>query len=76
VTFVDDFLRKVSVYFLKKKSDVFITFKHWKALFENQTRKKILRLRINNMEFCGGEFNKFCEDECIARHQTVSHTSQ
>jgi hypothetical protein len=25
VTFIDDFSRKVSVYFLKKKSDVFIT---------------------------------------------------
>jgi len=25
------------VYFLKKKSDVFVTFKPCKALFENQT---------------------------------------
>jgi hypothetical protein len=29
------------VYFLKKKSDVFVTFKQWKALIENQTGKKI-----------------------------------
>jgi transposase InsO family protein len=65
------------VYFLKKKSDVFVTFKQWKTLIENQTRKKIKRLRIDNgMEFCGGEFNKFCKDEGIAKHRTVSHTPQ
>jgi len=60
------------VYFLKKKSDVFVTFKQLKALIENQTRKKIKRLITNNnMEFCGGEF---CKDEGIARHRTISHT--
>ena len=29
VTFIDDFNRKVWVYFLKHKSDVFATFKMW-----------------------------------------------
>jgi hypothetical protein len=28
------------------------------------------------MEFCGVEFNKFCKDEGIAGHHTVSHTPQ
>jgi UDP:flavonoid glycosyltransferase YjiC (YdhE family) len=28
------------------------------------------------MEFCGGEFNKFCKDKGIARHRTISHTPQ
>jgi hypothetical protein len=77
VSFIDDYSRKVWVYFLKKKSDVFVTFKQWKTLIENQTGKKIKRLRTDNgMEFCGGEFNKFCKDEGIARHRTVSHTPQ
>ena len=31
VTFIDDFSRKVWVYFLKHKSDVFANFKKWKA---------------------------------------------
>ena len=58
LTFIDDYYRKVWVYFLKQKSDVFITFKQWKALIENQTSKKIKRLRTNNgMEFCGNEFD-------------------
>jgi hypothetical protein len=65
------------VYFLKKKSDVFITFKQWKTLIENQTGKKMKRLKTNNsMEFYGGKFNKFCKDEGIARHRMVSHTPQ
>ena len=31
VTFIDDSIRKIWVYFLKNKSDVFATFKKWKA---------------------------------------------
>ena len=31
ITFIDDSSRKVWVYFLKNKSDVFETFKKWKA---------------------------------------------
>jgi transposase InsO family protein len=56
---------------------LFVTFKQWKALIENQTGKKIKRLRSDKgMEFCGGEFNKFCKDEGITRHRAVSHTPQ
>jgi IS30 family transposase len=65
------------VYFLKKKSDVFVTFKQWKTLIENQTGKKLKRLRTDNgMEFCGGKFNKFYKDEGITSHRTASHTPQ
>ena len=62
---------------LKQKSEVFKVFKQWKALVENQTGKKIKRLRTDNgMEFCSSEFDEFCRDEGIARHQTVHHTPQ
>ncbi|XP_069152815.1 uncharacterized protein [Solanum lycopersicum] len=40
VTFIDDFSKKVWVYFLKHKSDVFATFKKWKAEVENQIKKR------------------------------------
>ena len=61
LTFIDDFSRKVWVYFLKHKNDVFHTFKKWKALIENQTDKKIKRLIIDNgSEFCEGQFNELC----------------
>ena len=32
ITFIDDSIKKVWVYFLKNKSDVFETFKKWKAM--------------------------------------------
>ena len=37
VTFIDDATRKTWVYCIKRKSDVFYTFKKWKALVENET---------------------------------------
>ncbi|KAG9446280.1 hypothetical protein H6P81_012408 [Aristolochia fimbriata] len=77
LTFIDDFSRKVWVYFLKAKSDVCTVFKKWKCMIEKQTGKQIKRLRIDNgLEFCSREFDKFCEDEGIVRHRTVRHTPQ
>ncbi|KAE8731332.1 Detected protein of unknown function [Hibiscus syriacus] len=37
VTFIDESTRKVWVYFLKKKSEVFDTFRKWKDVVENET---------------------------------------
>ena len=48
VTFIDDFSRKVWVYFIKQKSKVFAKFKIWKAEVENQTGRKIKYLRSDN----------------------------
>ena len=36
VSFIDDYSRKVWIYFMKHKSDVFDIFKKWKAKVENQ----------------------------------------
>ncbi|GJY39844.1 retrovirus-related pol polyprotein from transposon TNT 1-94 [Tanacetum coccineum] len=48
----------------QRKSEAFEKFKHWKVLNENQTGKKIYRLRIDNgLEFCSREFDDFCRDE-------------
>jgi len=52
VSFIGDFLRNTWIYFLKKNSEVFDKFKEFKALMENQTKKKIKVLRSDN----GGEF--------------------
>ena len=65
------------MYFLKQKSDIFETFKKWKALVENETGKKLKCLRLDN----GGEYcNKSLEDYCfvngIKRQKTIPITSQ
>ena len=41
ITFIDDSSRKVWVYFLKNKSDVFETFKKWKAMVKTKTSLKV-----------------------------------
>ncbi|GJW32315.1 retrovirus-related pol polyprotein from transposon TNT 1-94 [Tanacetum coccineum] len=77
LTIIDDFSRKVWVFFLKHKDEVFPTFKEWKVLIENQTGKKIKKLRTDNgLEFCGESFNALCRKYGIARHHTLVRTPQ
>ena len=55
----------------------FLVFKQWKTLVENQTGKKLKKLRTNNgLEFCSEEFEKYCRDAGIARHKTTTGTPQ
>eukprot|EP00253_Pinus_taeda_P002055 PITA_02055 len=73
--FVDDFSRKIWIYFLKKKDEVFRWFCSFKALVENQTGKKIKISRTDNgTEYESNEFNDFCRDTGTKRETTVPHT--
>ncbi|GJW20938.1 retrovirus-related pol polyprotein from transposon TNT 1-94 [Tanacetum coccineum] len=75
LSIIDDFSRMTWVFMMKHKSEAFEKFKHWKILIENQTGRKIKRLRTDNgLEFCSREFEAFCRDEGIVRHYTVSFT--
>ncbi|KAE8657094.1 hypothetical protein F3Y22_tig00116997pilonHSYRG00993 [Hibiscus syriacus] len=77
VTFIDDFSRKVWVYFLKQKSKVFEKFKLWKGEVENQTGQKIKCLRSDNgTEYTDSQFLHFCKEHGIKRHFTVRKTPQ
>ncbi|KAE8685445.1 hypothetical protein F3Y22_tig00111098pilonHSYRG00167 [Hibiscus syriacus] len=77
VTFIDDFSRKVWVYFLKQKYEVFEKFKLWKAEVENQTGRKIKCLRSDNgTEYTDSQFLQFCKEHGIQRHFTVRKTPQ
>ena len=61
VLFVDDFFRKVWVYFLKREADVFNTFKQFRAMVEKRTGMTIKCLRTDNGgEFTSLEFEKYC----------------
>ena len=77
ISFVDDFSRKVWVYFLKNKSEAFAKFKEWKTLVEHQVGKKVKNLRTDNgLEFCSIEFTHFCKQNGIAKQRICSETSQ
>ena len=60
-SFIDDSSRKVWVYFLKNKSDVFEIFKKWKAMVETETGLKVKCLRSDNGgEYMDGRFSEYC----------------
>ncbi|KAH9657534.1 hypothetical protein KPL70_023118 [Citrus sinensis] len=77
LSIIDDYSRRVWVYVLKHKDQVFSKFKEWKTFVENQTGKKVKKLRTDNgLEFCNQQFNSYCANEGIARHKTVRFTLQ
>lgn len=77
ISFIDDYSRRLWLYPINKKLDVFSIFKHFKALVELETRKKVKCLRIDNEgEYTNDEFVAFFKEEGIMRQFTVSHTPQ
>ncbi|KAG6544450.1 hypothetical protein Mapa_014088 [Marchantia paleacea] len=82
VSFIDDYLRFVWVYFLTQKSEVFATFKSWRVQVETHTGHKVRYLRLDNGgEYNGGEYNSeefrsYYKEEGITRHLTTVYTPQ
>ena len=68
-------LEKTWVYCIKRKSDVFDTFKKWKALVENEKGKRLKCLRSDNGgEYCSKELDNYCSYNGIRRVKTVLRT--
>jgi len=60
------FLRKNIGLFIKQKSEVFSTFKKFKAVVEKESGRKIKAMRIERgEEFTSNEFQEFCEENRI-----------
>lgn len=77
VLFIDDFSRKMFVYFLKQKSEVFQAFKRFKSAVELETSQKIKSIRTDNgCEYLSREFSNFLEEAGIQRQLTVQYTPQ
>jgi transposase InsO family protein len=68
VTFIDDFSRKTSIFFMKTKDEVFVQFSEFKAQVENQIGKKIKVSRSDNGgEYTSNDFKDFCKEAGIKR---------
>jgi len=68
ITFIDDFSRKIWVYFLVEKVEAFITFKNFKTDVEKETDLTIKCLRTDRGgEFMSQEFKKICDNNGIRR---------
>lgn len=77
LTFIDDFSRKVFVYFLEQKNQVLARFKEFKALVENQTGQRIKTVRSDNGgEYCNNDLDAFLKKHGIQHQLTIAYTPE
>lgn len=70
ITFIDDYTRRVHVYFLKNKLNIVEVFKDYKNKVENEHERKIKVIRSDNgKEYCNSIFENFLHKHGI-EHQT------
>lgn len=76
-SFIDDFSRKLWVYFLTEKSVAFATFKRFKTHVEKETNSSIRGICTDRgEEFTSQEFSNFCSENGIKRQLTTAYTLQ
>jgi len=77
VSFVDEHSRKLWVYLIKHKDEVFDVFKKFKTLVENQSEKKIKILRTyGGGKYTSRMFEEFCVNHGIDHEVTAPYTPQ
>ena len=77
VTFVDDHTRKVWVYFMKSKGEVFEHFKNFKIMVEKETCLLIKCLHSDGGgEYFSHEFSRFLVEQGVKRQFTYRYTPQ
>ncbi|KAK2440388.1 putative mitochondrial protein [Trifolium repens] len=77
VTFVDEYSRKMWIYLLRAKDEVFDVFKNFKVLVENQSGKKLKILRTDGGgEYTSKNFELFCVNNGVEHEVTAPYTPQ
>ena len=77
ICFIDDYSRKVWVYFIAYKYDKFTNFKLFKYLVEKEMSLSIKCLRMGHRgEFTSDEFKECCKMNGIKRKLTSAYTPQ
>ena len=77
LTFIDDYSRYCTVYFIKQKSEVFNKFKEFEALVTNGNSTRIKTLRTDNGgEYTSMEFQNYLKEKGIRHELTVPDSPQ
>ena len=77
VIFVDDYTRKIFVYFIEKKSEVYEKFQEFKYMVENQINKKIKVLRTDNgTEYVNKNMELFLKKSGIVHEKSVPYNPE
>ena len=75
VSFIDDHTRKLWVYFMKEKSEVFTHFKKFSSMAEKETGLHIKHLRSDvGGEYFSNEFSSYLHKNGIQRQFTCRYT--
>lgn len=77
LTFICDKSRRIFVYFIEFKSEVYDKFLEFKAMVEKQTGRKIKRLRTDNGgEYKNDKFKQFFKKSGILHETTCPYTPE
>lgn len=77
LTIIDDYSRKVTVYPLKQKSDVFECFTKFQKRAERFLNLKVVNIRTDNgLEFISEKFEQFLGEQGIKAERTNVYTPQ
>jgi transposase InsO family protein len=77
VSFIDDHTRKVWVYFMKHKGEVFQHFLNFKAMVEKEKGVSIKCLRSDGGgEYFSNEFSEYLKEHGIQRKYSCSYSPQ
>lgn len=76
-TFIDDYIRYVTVYVIREKSEVIDCFIHFKNHSELKLNKNIKVFRSDNgREYINRRFDKYLQDNSISRELSIIHSPQ
>ncbi len=77
MSFIDDHTRKVWVYFMKHKGEVFQHFLNFKAMVQKEKGVNIKCLRSDGRgEYFSNEFNEYLKEHGIQRNYSCSYSPQ
>jgi transposase InsO family protein len=77
VSFIDKFTRKLWIYLIAKKSEVFEVFKKFRMMVQNESGEVISKLRIDGGgEYTSNEFKSFRASNDINHEITAPYTPQ
>ena len=77
VVFFNEFSKKLWVYFLVRKSDMFAAFREWKAMMELQLGCVLMEFQSDNGgEYIGTDFKTYLKSSRILHHTSTAYTPQ
>ena len=74
---IDDFSRKIFIYFIKSKSETLQCFKDFAVWAENQTGRRIKTIRTDQgTEYVNHEFDSFLKSKGISHQMTIRYSPE